>query len=302
MLMLQLLSCSNQVDGFHTVSRLHQLPYISTSRHLRLAAIKPFSDIDDDDDDDILKSDPPSLIIEPDEVSVGVKLCKILEEEYNRSIRAKDSFVFLISGGSMIKMLSHLKGRDTSINWSKCTMGFVSHRCVPLDDDGATFHKARPEFLDSWIDQGLKVVTVTGSDDSKKEALHFIAEFDKLSTTVLPRNNKGFIFDLLLIGLGIDGHIGSIYPNLSDVYANDICIPATSKNGKISLSIKSMLNSKTCVVACAGRSSKAPLGKAQAMVRAFNENETPMSFPASALRDKAIWLIDEPTALYVKPQ
>ena len=26
----------------------------------------------------------------------------------------------------------------------RCTMGFVSHRCVPLDSDGATYHKARP--------------------------------------------------------------------------------------------------------------------------------------------------------------
>ena len=186
-----------QVDGFHLVPRQQSRLVYSTRHLMRLAAISPFSEMDDDDDD--IKSDPPSLIIEPDEVSVGIKLCKILEEEYNRSIQEKDSFVFLISGGSMLKMLSHLKG-SKSINWSKCSMGFVSHRCVPLDDDGATFHKAKPEFLDSWMEQGLKVITVTGSSDSKKESSHFIAEFEKLSNTVLPRNSKGFIFDLLLIG------------------------------------------------------------------------------------------------------
>jgi len=35
-------------------------------------------------------------------------------------------------------------------------------------------------------------------------------------------------------------------------------------------------------------------------MRAFNEGETPMSFPASALRDTAVWLIDEPTSIFVK--
>ena len=56
----------------------------------------------------------------------------------------------------MLKMLSHLSGTST-IDWSKSVMGFVSHRCVPLDDDGATYHKALPVFLQSWKDQGLKV-------------------------------------------------------------------------------------------------------------------------------------------------
>jgi 6-phosphogluconolactonase len=181
-------------------------------------------------------------------------------------------------------------------------MGFVSHRCVALDDEGSTYHKARPAFLDSWLEQGLKVITVTGSDDAKKEAMHFEQEFKSISPDVLPRTAKEYLyFDLLLIGLGIDGHVGSIYPNLKDVYNTDICIPATSKNGKISLSLTSMLAAKKSVVACAGRSTKAPLGKAQALARSFNEEETPMSFPASALRDEALWLIDEPTALFVKP-
>jgi 6-phosphogluconolactonase/glucosamine-6-phosphate isomerase/deaminase len=79
-------------------------------------------------------------------------------------------------------------------------------------------------------------------------------------------------------------------------------VPITGVDGmgklstKLSLSIATMLAAKRSVVACAGTSAKAPLGKAQAMVRALEAAETPMSFPASALRDKATWLLDEGSA------
>jgi len=59
--------------------------------------------------------------VESDERAVGLALCRILEQEYQRSIAEKNSFVFCISGGSMLKMLSHLNG-VSGIDWSKCTM------------------------------------------------------------------------------------------------------------------------------------------------------------------------------------
>lgn len=246
-------------------------------------------------------TDKPQLIIEKDENSVGLTLCNILEYEYKESIASKGSFCFGISGGSMLKMLSNLNGKG-NIDWSKCVMTFVSHRCVPLDDDGATYHKAKPLFLQSWIDQGLQVITLTGTTDSEFESNKYEDALKLLPSNILSFNSRGYpIFDLLLIGIGIDGHIGSLYPNLSDVYSPRIILPATSKNGKITMSLSTMLSCKKAIVACAGRSSKAPLGKAFAMVKALErEDETPMTFPASKLRDKAIWLIDESSASLLK--
>ena len=46
-----------------------------------------------------------NLIIKPDEKSVGLTLCNILEEQYKKAINAKGHFVFCISGGSMLQML-----------------------------------------------------------------------------------------------------------------------------------------------------------------------------------------------------
>ena len=112
--------------------------------------------------------------VEQDEASVGRALCDILKLEAAIGVAAKDKFTFAISGGSMLGMLSHLAD-DDSTDWSKCVMGFVSHRCVPNDDDGATFHKARPKFLQSWMDRGLTVLTLGGSTDAEAEAAAYEA-------------------------------------------------------------------------------------------------------------------------------
>lgn len=241
----------------------------------------------------------PKLRVERDPEAVGLALCQILAEEYKKNADVRGSFSFAISGGSMIKMLRQL--RDTeSVDWSKCTMAFVSHRCVPLDDDGATYHKARPAFLDSWMAQGLRVITPTGTVDAEAEA----DTYEEALRGALPTNSDGLpVFDLCLIGMGMDGHVGSIYPGIPDVESRRPIVPITGVDAmgklstKLSMSIPAMLASKVSVVACAGKSAKAPLGKAQAVKRALETDETPMSFPASALRHAAVWLIDEDSSV-----
>lgn len=238
--------------------------------------------------------------LEKDEQSVGIALCNILKEEYASAIsKGKDRFFFSISGGSMIKMLSNLKG-TSSIDWKKCTMGFVSHRCVGLGDDAATYHKARPAFLDTWVEQGLTVITTSGSENADFEADVYEAA---LKSSGIAYDNGFPVFDLLLIGVGTDGHVGSIYPNQEDTQSQRVVVPVTqpsNKPVKISMSLTTMKMARASVVACAGKSAKAPLGKAEAMVRALEGSETAMSFPASTLRDKALWLLDIDSAVLLK--
>ena len=94
----------------------------------------------------------------------------------------------------------------------------------------------------------------------------------------------------------------------SDVESRRVVVPITGVDGmgqlstKLSLSLSAIRASRASVVACAGVSAKAPLGKAEAMRRALEADETPMSFPASALRHDATWLIDEPSSALLTAQ
>jgi 6-phosphogluconolactonase len=62
------------------------------------------------------------------------------------------------------------------------------------------------------------------------------------------------------------------------------------------MTMEEILSTDEIIVACCGKSEKYPLGKAEGMQRALEADETKDSFPAAALRDCALWLLDEGAA------
>lgn len=85
-------------------------------------------------------------------------------------------------------------------------------------DDGAlaTHAKATKLFLDKW--KGCKTIVMGGTGDAPAEAEAYEAQLRALPTSVLPRGEDGIpVFDMALIGVGDDGHVGSLYPNREEV-------------------------------------------------------------------------------------
>ena len=106
------------------------------------------------------------------------------------------------------------------------------------------------------------------------------------------------VFDLALIGVGDDGHIGSLYPNRDEVLVGadgPWVLPVAMKQPpSITMSLPVMANARQVVVAACGVSDKYPQGKSEGMHRAIAlEEETLTSFPAVGLRGSATWIMDE---------
>ena len=111
------------------------------------------------------------------------------------------------------------------------------------------------------------------------------------------------MFDLSLIGAGLDGHVGSLYPDseaIKDTSGATVLSVIKPSSSSITLSLPVMLASREIVVASGGSSKKYPLGKAEGMVRALEADETPVTYPAMAFRHKAKWLMDSGAAGLLK--
>ena len=232
----------------------------------------------------------------PEAAAVGATVRDIVERAARAAIAERGHFALAIPGGSILKML--VGSSDTS--WaSQTTLVYVNHKCVSMDDaDLATHAKATKLFLSEWT--GCNVILMDGTDDGPAEAAAYETKMKALSENVLPRNTDGWpVFDLSLIGVGDDGHIGSLYPNRDEVLRTDAWVlPVAMKQPpSITLSLPVMLASKEVVVAACGVSDKYPQGKSEGMRRAIVEPaETPQSFPASSLRPVATWILDEAAA------
>lgn len=74
------------------------------------------------------------------------------------------------------------------------------------------------KFLAPWIEKGLACVLLDGTTDAEAEATSYTKKMEDISASILPRDAAGMpLFDLMLIGVGLDGHIGSLYPDSPQV-------------------------------------------------------------------------------------
>ena len=229
------------------------------------------------------------------EVAAAVNLR--VEDAAQAAIAARGHFALAIPGGSVLNMLA-----GTAPEWaSKCTIVYVNHKAVPMDDAAlATHAKASAKFLDAgWA--GCDVIVMDGTDDAQAEAASYESKLKALGDTRLPRDpTTGLpIFDLMLIGVGDDGHVGSLYPAREEVLdtSGRWVLPVEMKQpGSITLSLPVMQASKEVVIAACGVSEKYPKGKSEAMGRGVEGDETPSTFPAVGLRPYADWYLDNAAA------
>jgi len=243
---------------------------------------------------------PAQVIVKADADAVGADVFARVEAAAEVAIAARGNFALAIPGGSILKML-----KDTTPEWAaKTTLAYVNHKAVPMDDAAlATHAKASALFLDGW--DGIDAIVMSGSDDAGAEADSYEAQLKALPDDVLPRDASGLpVFDMMLIGVGDDGHVGSLYPARQEVEdaSGRWVLPVEMKvPGSITLSLPVMAAAKEVVIAACGVSDKYPKGKSAAMARAIEGNETPSSFPAVGLRQCATWVMDEAAASELGP-
>lgn len=244
-----------------------------------------------------------NVVVLEDASAVGNAVRKIVGDSAQEAIAARGYFALAIPGGSILKMLvgkDILEGKGA--DWTeKTTVVYVNHKCVDMDDgDLATHAKARNLFLDGW--KGCHTIIMDGTDDGDVEAKSYENKMKALTNEQLPRDASGLpLFDLALIGVGDDGHIGSLYPGRDEVLVGadgPWVLPVAMKQPpSITLSLPVMANSKKVIVAACGVSDKYPQGKSAGMRRAVvAENETLETFPAVGLRGVATWIMDEAAA------
>jgi len=246
--------------------------------------------------------DPSNVQILGDADGVGAEIRSILRESAAQAIAEKGTFCLAIPGGSILKMLVGTGCTDEDKEWtSKTIVAYVNHKCVPMDDKQlATHAKAKDLFFKDWSPD-CNILTMDGTNDGDAEAAAYEQKLkDLVSDNKLSLNKDGIpVFDLSLVGVGDDGHIGSLYPDREEVLETQKWVlPVAMKDPpSITLSLPVMQASTKVVIAACGVSDKYPQGKSAGMKRAIaDDTESLTSFPAVGLRPTATWVVDKAAA------
>ena len=245
-------------------------------------------------------ADTSLIQIEADADAVGKAVLAKVDLAAAKAISERGHFALAIPGGSVLQML---KGSKPA--WAdKCTLAYVNHKAVAMDDaELATHAKAGKLFLSGW--KGCDTIVMDGTADAPAEAAAYEAKLQALPEDRLPRTAGGLpCFDMMLVGVGDDGHVGSLYPGRDEVLATGswVLSVAAKTPGSISLSLPVMAAAKQVVIAACGTSIKYPQGKSDAMRQAIEGEENLSSFPACGLRPVATWVLDEAAASKLSPE
>jgi 6-phosphogluconolactonase len=84
-------------------------------------------------------------------------------------------------------------------DWSRAGVWWGDERCVPPEDDESNFGLAKHTLLDRIAEQP-RVHRIRGEDDAVEAAAAYEREL------------RGVTLDLVLLGLGPDGHVASLFP------------------------------------------------------------------------------------------
>ncbi len=211
-----------------------------------------------------------------------------------------EEFHVALSGGSTPKIVFDVLASDFKevIDWSNIHFYWGDERCVPPSDDQSNY-KMTVEHLFSKLEIPKENIhRILGENDPKGEALRY----SNLLEINLDRVEGTPQFDLVILGMGDDGHTASIFPHEIALWnADDHCLVAThpdSGQKRVSINGKVINKAKTVAFLVTGD------GKAEKVEEIYNKKEGSEKYPAALVNpesDKLVWFMDEAAAAHISP-
>jgi 6-phosphogluconolactonase len=188
----------------------------------------------------------------------------------------------VLAGGSTPRRAYELA---SGADWSAARVWFGDERCVPPEDERSNFRMARESLLDRLSEPPLAVFRMRGELEPAEAARHYAAELFE---------HDAEPFDLLLLGIGGDGHTASLFPGKPAVEERNQLVAAVPEAGlepfvpRISLTIPALVRAREIVFLVAGE------GKQRAVQQSFRTQHsmTPAGIVARKAHGRVTVLLD----------
>ncbi|EQA61232.1 6-phosphogluconolactonase [Leptospira alexanderi] len=167
-----------------------------------------------------------------------------IKEISETKIQSNNCFHIVLTGGETAKLLySELKFMKT--DWSKWFFYFGDERCVPKDHTDSNWLMAERVLFKFIPVNERQIFRIPGHLGAERGALEYSKSIKSISS-----------FDLVLLGLGEDGHIASLFPEMDLSKEEDaIAIYDSPKPPieRVSLSLKKINSSEFVFIIAKGK-------------------------------------------------
>ncbi len=215
----------------------------------------------------------------------------------SEAVAERGRFTIALSGGSTPKNLYTLLATNarTSLPWDRMFFFWGDERQVPPTDAESNFRMANEAMLSKVPVAPGNVFRVEAEKPNAGAAAtayeQTLRKFFALEAGQIPA------FDLILLGMGPDGHTASLFPGTTALQEKSKLVVANwvekLKTSRITLTL-SVLNAARCVAFLVSGTDKAPV------LKSVLEGDAPgEQYPAKLIRPaqgKLIWLLDRAAA------
>lgn len=176
----------------------------------------------------------------------------------NEAIEKRSAFYVALSGGSTPKAIYKLLISQfrNAIDWSKVNLFFSDERAVGPNDPESNYKMAMDAGLDTLPIPKTQIHRMQGEGDIEASALAYEELLNKL---------PGSLFDLVMLGMGDDGHTASLFPKTHGLHAEERLVIANfipEKDAwRLSLTMECINHSRSILVCVFGEKKAAIVKK-----------------------------------------
>lgn len=227
----------------------------------------------------------------PDALALSHAVANLIVTESNKAVQQKDYFSIALSGGSTPKLLFQLLAQPpykNNIPWKKIIIAFGDERFVTPTSDESNFKMAKDALLDhvpipAKNILGIKTVKVTPAQSATL-----------YETAIKKFINNRHPFDLILLGIGEEGHTASIFPasplltnkkdRIKNVWVEE------KKMDRISFTMPFINQAKNIAFLVSGAS------KAAIVKKIFSKAGATLPAAMAKAKENTFWFLDEAAA------
>lgn len=154
----------------------------------------------------------PKITRHRDDIKLSMALADLVKETALRSVQANGRFTLGLSGGVTPRRAHGLLAKEpyvSSMPWEHTYLFWVDERCVPFKDPASNYGNARRDLLEKIPLENDHIFPMPGGKSPAEGAREYEAllkDFFQIGPKEHPR------FSMILLGLGPDGHTGSLFP------------------------------------------------------------------------------------------
>ncbi len=214
----------------------------------------------------------------------------------SKIVAERNDCSMVLAGGNTPRELYSLLASDSYrslIDWSRVSLFWSDERCVPPDDPASNYSMARETLISRVPVAPNSVHRMRGELPPEEAATLYTEQIAAFFQGSGPK------FDLILLGMGADGHTASLFPDTPDLTGGERYVVPTESplppHQRVTLTLKSINAAGNVIFIVQGRS-KAP---ALARVRATTGGQEAELLPAALVnptRGRLLWLVDSAAA------